>query len=535
MEKIGSEKLFLRKASGLVRAWSWYDMFIYNSLPQCFVTMYYTVSLAVFLPSGDLTLGTVISVIFMYVMVGFYAMLVTVMPRAGGDYVWQSRVLGGVWGYVLCLTGWVVILFMWTPIFGQFYVYSGISPTLVVLSDMLKNPTLIDTALWFNTRTGIFWTSIVISLQWFAMIALGMRTYARIQRLCFFIGTISLAACALVLATGTQSKFVSLYDSSLAPLFTYTYQDTIQQATQLGMTAKPTLNIGDTFFYLVPLLLFWVVYPNWGAPLYGEVRGAGSLKTAFASMAWANTYTLVTGLIFIPLALRAFGWEFLYSSSYLYWNGVLPIFPWPTFLATVLTNNLALRLFMQIAAHTYMWAWGPCVFLSSTRVLFAMSFDRVLPNWVGKVTTRFKSPINCLIIMFVGSAIVTWLYCFTPFWRATLDAMIVILVTYVFTAIAGMILPYTKKDLFEGTPPAKFKIAGVPLLTILSAIFLVFGIFSIIRFATDSNYFVNDPISALFMLGIYVGSIILFYSFKWYRKKTEGIDISLLYKEIPVE
>ena len=40
------------------------------------------------------------------------------IPRAGGDYVWQSRILGSGIGFVMAATGWWFILWLWAPIYG---------------------------------------------------------------------------------------------------------------------------------------------------------------------------------------------------------------------------------------------------------------------------------------------------------------------------------------------------------------------------------------------------------------------------------
>jgi heme/copper-type cytochrome/quinol oxidase subunit 2 len=48
-------------------------------------------------------------------------------------------------------------------------------------------------------------------------------------------------------------------------------------------------------------------------------------------------------------------------------------------------------------------------------------------------------------------------------------------------------------------------------------------------------YGVNNPYSAGFMIFLYVLSAAIYFSFKYYRKKKEGIDLSRVFEEIPVE
>ena len=51
-----------------------------------------------------------------------YAGLIVTIPRAGGDYVWQTRILGSGLGFVMAATGWWFILWLWAPIYGNILV-----------------------------------------------------------------------------------------------------------------------------------------------------------------------------------------------------------------------------------------------------------------------------------------------------------------------------------------------------------------------------------------------------------------------------
>ena len=59
-----------------------------------------------------------ISGIWVSFLVIAYAGLVVTIPRAGGDYVWQTRILGSGIGFVMAATGWWFILWLWAPIYG---------------------------------------------------------------------------------------------------------------------------------------------------------------------------------------------------------------------------------------------------------------------------------------------------------------------------------------------------------------------------------------------------------------------------------
>src|SRR5207244_10045225 len=91
-----------------------------------------------------------------------------------------------------------------------------------------------------------------------------------------------------------------------------------------------------------------------------------------------------------------------------------------------------------------MWffGWAGTLFLSSTRVVFAAAFDRILPEWAANVSERRHVPFGALALMLFPSIIVSAFYAYkSGFITYTLDATLVIAVTFFGTAIAAMVLP----------------------------------------------------------------------------------------------
>jgi len=95
--------LFVRKASGLVRSWSTFDAFIYATFSINLITLGLFIFSYCYYFEGNLATAVVVGGIFTIFEVIVYAALISVMPRSGGDYVWQSRVLGGAVGFILAL------------------------------------------------------------------------------------------------------------------------------------------------------------------------------------------------------------------------------------------------------------------------------------------------------------------------------------------------------------------------------------------------------------------------------------------------
>src|ERR1700748_2421060 len=113
--------LFLRKATGLVRGWSVRDSIIYACLATNFVTLgiYEFTFAGPAFPQGQFITSIIISAILVSFLVVAYSGLIVTIPRAGGDYVWQTRILGGGIGFVMAAPGWGVMLWVWGRIHGH--------------------------------------------------------------------------------------------------------------------------------------------------------------------------------------------------------------------------------------------------------------------------------------------------------------------------------------------------------------------------------------------------------------------------------
>jgi len=193
------------------------------------------------------------------------------------------------------------------------------------------------------------------------------------------------------------------------------------------------------------------------------------------------------------------------------------------------------------------FGWSGTVFLSSTRVIFAAAFDRLLPESVAKIDERTGTPINALLLMVVPSVLVAYMfnYNIASFASLTLCSTLVIAVTFLGTTISAIVLPYVKPDLYKASPIAKYNVLGVPLITIAGVIFGGFLVYLLYQWILDPNalygigYSINENgyknlTSLEFMGANYVLAAIIYFGFKAYRK-SKGIDLDKVQAEIPVE
>jgi basic amino acid/polyamine antiporter, APA family len=360
---LGEERptLFLRNATGLVRGWSVRDSMIYACLSTNVVTLGVVEwAFQSSFPQGNLLYSILISGVWVSFLVIAYTGLVVTVPRAGGDYVWQSRILGSGLGFVMAATGWWFIMWLWAPIYGT------------VLSEEFFQPLWATTghagaAAWFATHNGIFVVTLITIVLAGVLVSIGMAGYARVQKWCFYGGLVGFAIIVIILLITSKASFISSFNMRASQLFglNNAYAATNAAAVKSGYIA-PMFG-GGTFgasMLLVPLMMFYLLWPNWGTALYGEVRGASDFGRVFGGMFVGLWTTVLLSVAFLLLFAKTFGWSF-YLNVNQQWSGAgkaaLPVFPYPVMLASWVVHSAVFQFILILIMSLWFFGWwGRC-------------------------------------------------------------------------------------------------------------------------------------------------------------------------------
>ena len=537
--------LFVRKATGLVKGWSVLDAFIYAAFAINLMALGfgYAFTTIAFIPGGSLVWAVILSALFIIFETLVYASLIAVMPRAGGDYVWQSRVLHGSFGFVFAATGWWFILWHWVPIYANILVLEVIQPFMVIIGNTGNG--VFESDWWPYTAThgaGIFTASLITAAIATVVVAMGMRTYARFQKWCFYGGMIGLGIILLVFLFHTKQDFIAAYNRSAQNMWgtgPHAFQDMIAASDKAGTSSYPgasSFPVKETFL-LIPFIVFYNLWPNWGATLYGEVKGASDFRKNVYAMAGALIFTTLVVLITFAAMAHAMGsdtYGIMSSAYWAYFTAPLAVFPYPGTLAAMFFTNEAVQLIIILLLSLWFFGWAGSVFLSSTRMIFATAFDRVLPEWAAKVSPR-GVPYAALALMLIPSIPISYFYSYnTTFYKATLDATLVIAATFLLTTLSAILLPWRKPEIYNASPIAKYKPLGIPLITLSGVVFAAFLLFCLYKWFADDIYFVNDKTSLRYMAFLYIAAIVIYVISRIVRSR-EGIDLDKINAEIPVE
>jgi len=541
--------LFLRKASGLAREWSMFDVFAFQSWLQPFMLAAYYFTLGyLWTPIGNLVIAVIILAVFATFEVGTYAMMVPIMPKVGGDYIWQSRILHPFIGFVLIFVGWAIVLQMWVPIIDVIYIEQSFAPLAAIAGNL-------NLAFWLTSNDGIFVTSVISTVAFIIICALGMKFFATTLKVLFWIALAGLVMVLVIFAVTSQATFIAGYNAFFKNTFGYAganaFNDTIKTAQNLTLIPSNTPNSAPwdvrTSLPLVPLVTFYGVYAIWGAPMYGEVKGAESIKKTFWSMQAANWPMQILNVAYLLLLWNVVGFRFFNASGALYWSGLpqgatlQPLLPfpgwWVYFMLGSNSFSFILTAFILIGNGLMLAVIsGGENFLLISRMVFAMSFDRMLPAVLAQLHTRRRIPGWTYLYITIVTVILSWLYAYNIFnWRViTLDGTVVLAVGFAATALAAALLPFRKKELFKNSPASKYMVGKVPLLTICGVIWFVFSLWFMWYWIIDPLYGVNVPTSAAFLGVCYVATAVFFVVYRWYRKR-QGIDVDMIFREIPGE
>lgn len=538
----GKSELFVRKSSGFVREASSFDAVVFNavfSAPVGAVLAWGVFfSLSAF-PGANIIAAILISLVLNIPIILMMSSLASSMPRTGGDYIWVSRILSPQLATISSFAAAFSAL-IGATFWARYFPVYALGPALVTFGSMFKNETMIT---WGNNfqsdKTWIVIGAFVMIVLMTLILIAGTKRTLRWMNIFWIIASVGTFLAFIALAFGSKAKFQTNFNA-LSGDYGATgdsYQNVIAGGGS-GASASSLTN-WDATLPTVFVIMTFMMWNWWSVYLSGELKGASNrqrhVKIMSTSLLW-NVVFLIMGVL---LLYRIVGYDFMVGAN----TGgnkayVLPNAPWYHFLASV-TLNVPVLTFLIVGSFLF-WSLPAMVgnVYQPVRAVFAWSFDRLLPAKLADVNPRTHSPVPAILtVMGLVTAMLIWSVSATTFatWLAlgVLAGVVCILIV----ALAAFVFPSRRKDLYVNSP-ANQKFMGVPVLRIvspLSALVMVFLVWAVLKYPALA---IGTPEHAwwvpAFIAGIVVVGLLLYYIPKMVRK-SQGIDIDLVYKELPPE
>lgn len=534
-------EVFTRKASGLVRVMSPYSAFVYNILTMGLIFPWTYLWAPGALPGGRLVWGILLAMVFEIPIALSYVWLSTALPRSGGDYVFESRVFGGGVGFSIVMSGFVIWILQWVALSGWLLAYLGFAPLFLGLGATMGSASLTSLGVWFTTPWGIVITSILNALLAMLLLVSGFKNYVRFQYVMWYGTLLAFAVMLYLLFSATPATFAERLNafavaSGGAPNF---YETAISAAQTAGIDLHPPFSLLATLL-VAPIAWTSLQWATYSAEQNGEIKGARSFRNQTIIIVGS---LIATGVLLAVLAVafeHAIGSDFLYVAGAGYWSGLAEgkingIFLWPNIVAITLTSSPIIVLVIGIGYILNSFQIVNNCYIGMTRVMVAMSLDRLLPEWVSRVSERLHTPVNAHLAYFLASIPVILVYNLWSSWTAlTLGVTFACGYVFVVTSLAGALLPYRAKALYEASPGAAYKLGNIPLVTILGGGGAIVGGVMVLMFMFYSALGLTSRLAYEVVLGVLAVSIIWYFAQKLLQR-SRGINVEFAFKEIPPE
>ena len=507
---MSQQKLFLRESSGLIKNATLKDLVMLNVANM-------GAGLAVFegispyvTPGSLLWLASLITFLISLPLVFTYTYLLLKMPRTGGDYVWISRKLNGALGSIMG----VAFAFNMPPYFAlsAFFSVAAINIVFLEIGKLDHIPSLVYLA--NNVFVNPYGTlTLFQELLFYVLAAISFIVIILINifrpkwgyKLTTALGFLSSAT--LILAMIIVAINIPGFHQKIQPFLT--------NFNITGTVTPFKFNLGSTI-YMVPYFMSFAYIWLYAGPAVAAEAKEGSLKLNLI-LGSIMTFAMITFpfLIMDLAAGPAFNLAYYPSYTYNFWSVAIylsnPVLQW------ILGIGL-------IAWNYFIMAFGVVVF---ARYVFAFSFDRLFPAIFAKLNKQ-ASPVYAHILDLITTLIFLAIPLISISGAEALYSYTPLALAYLFlVSLAGMKVGLQDRD---------------------KKIFAVSLISAILMLATEIEILIpsnNYPFSVIGTSGLnviatayifsLVGLGVITYALAKYFRKKEGIDISLVFKEIPPE
>ncbi len=529
--------LFTRQSTGLVKSISAFDVLTFTVLAAGPIVLipFGILQLPSIYQGSDITLILGISIILLLALAYNTVALSSALPRAGGDYVFGSRVVHPIWGMIPSF----MILLSFVVGVGTLVVLTMIAflgPAILTSYFPQYGTTVLN--LFYLSQTNLFLISALALILIFGLAMTSTKAWFWFVRIVSLFALIMMLVFIGYLLTTSPGTIRANFDSQLSTGMNST--QFIDNATSMGWSANVRPNALTTAGAMI-FVFFFLAAPI-SAYFSGEIKNTS--KSMVKGMLGGTILSWVITAVGLLVWVAAFGYNFL--SAYGFQTFINPTTaPSGAFsanaliLAVVSDPNVAFLIGLGIALATLGLAAAPM--LPASRILFAWSFDRIIPSSFASVNRTTHTPLISLGVFALLTIIVAGL---DSFYMSTIGGFlattILVAIAFLPNGVTAALLPYRRREVYRSSPSVvQKKIGGIPLLTITGLVHAIgFAVLIILVFlnpvaAGTNNGQVNSGALAVIVIGLLLS--IIFYPIAKAIRKSSGINLDLIFKEIPPE
>jgi amino acid transporter len=532
-----SRGLFVRKSSGLVRDLGIGGAFGLNIgwLSVGGALGYMGVAGALF-PGVNIFWALLVGGLLTGTLGFVYSQLGAAIPRSGGDYVYQSRIFHPAVGTWIGVT-FIIYMVYTMASSGSYYASTFLPYIFATLGSALHVGFLNTLATDVTTQTGTLIAGFAVLLIACFAVARGVGVAGRTAYWLVVAGLVSVALIILELFIHTGTGFVSAFDHASGSKTAYAAIVSSARAHGWtpGTTVSQTIN-AIPYGFLIFGGFWFTVYAG------GEVKQPARTQKLAMFLAFGF------GLVFIVMswvAMRsAASQSFVQASTYLQTNdptlyakltSVASISPQQY--AVVVAGDPVTKCIMALGYLGWIFSGVTLALVALSRMLFALSFDRVLPGALAKVSGRRHSPFVALgVALVVVLGLMTLIIYDTGIVNSFRNVIIIGVLIALMACLAAIALPYRRKDLYDASPKVLAgRLLGVERIVWVSGIALAFCIVLMYLTLTKGQYNGGFNTTSVISIVLYAFIGLPVYFIVRAVRRRQGMDIALAMHELPPE
>jgi basic amino acid/polyamine antiporter, APA family len=485
---------------------------------------------------ADMYLPLVAAAVIWLVAMFAYRYLLRAVPRAGGEYVYLSRIVSPAIGAMAGLG--IAVVFTYILSTNAHFAAQFTPFMLAGFGLVFHNTAIANAGNHLTSNWAIAWLSIVVMLIVAALSLFRVKIVARIIFWLIVLQVVAFVVLIGILAGSSHASFVSAYGS-------YSHNPGAYQATIAAAHASGVV-FGTSIASAVAIIPFMVL--NYNGVLYsyyvgGELRRPGrtylyasAISIALLVVLWVGVWALLRARMGLTFMQAQANLGVVNPTAYAKITSLNSVSGGLGY-GMILTSNPVARLLFATAVPLAEIAVNLAFLTVTTRVLFAQAFDRLLPIGVAKVGDRNHAPNVAIgIVLIIGAA-----FCFLT---SLVNLGNIVALQSLFFAlillaggVAALFLPIRRPELIE-LPGASDdarraflrKVAWVGGATTVLALFTVYLLIA------HSNVYGKFSWESILTLVIVLGAgPVIYVTARSIRRQRNSLDLSLAMHELPPE
>gem|GEM_PF-621976 len=537
-----SGRLFIRQTSGLVRELG-IPAAIGISLASVAVVntfINFNAGLTAF-PKADMFLPLIAAAVIWLVAMFAYRNLLRAVPRAGGEYVYLSRIVSPVVGSIAGLGIAVVFTYILST---NAHFAAQFTPFLLSgLGTVFHSTGLANAANHVTSDGAIFVISLIVMVIVALLSLTAVKLVARIIFGLIVLQVLAFIVLMIVLAANSRADFASAFA-------TFSHHPGAYQAI-LNAGKTNGIAIGSSVASMIAIIPFMVL--NYNGVLYsyyvgGELRRPGRtylyasvISLVVLVVLWGGVWALLRARIGLPFmqSQANLGAASAGSPAAIAYSKITSLNSVSGGLGygMILTSNPIARLLFATAVPLAEIAVNLAFVTVTTRVLFAQAFDRLLPVRVAKVGERNHAPNVAIAIVLVIGAAFCYLTSFVNLSNIVALQSLFFALILLAGGVAATFLPSRRPELITPSGMAEeAKPAWLRRVMLTGAVTTILALFTVFEIVSHTSVYGKFSWESIVTLLVVLGAGPVIYAVaRSIRRQRNSLDLALAMHELPPE